>query len=333
VTSKTLPARVFSFDPDEFRAQYAEQGWVHIKGAIDPDFLEYLRDFTEQHLAATKLDRFAIKGKKEQSLFEFPEGKDYLPEMFDVVSTVCGLNRPTMTLSERHIQAYEPNADPDPVAHKDRFPSQVSIGFSVAIPAGSQLVLYPDDHRELNQFNAAAELRRRLQPHEKPETVLPSAREIVLEDEVGDVVMFPGSTTWHLRRNAADTVNLYVKMNDFDCDPLGEDPATAARREHTLQLLSGDRDALGEQRPKLSRRLDYIGRQTVRPDGDETLHYTLYAEEPLGLTQTQLELLRAADGTCSLDKLIADIASGRDADEVRRDALVLIEDGGLDLLS
>jgi len=331
VTTKTLPARVFSFDPEEFRAQYAEKGWVHIKGAIDPDFLDYLRDFTEQHLAATKLDRFAIKGKKEQSLFEFPAGKDYLPEMFDVVSTVCGLSRPTMTLSERHIQAYEPNADPDPVAHKDRFPSQVSIGFSVAIPEGSQLVLYPDDYRELNQFNAAAALRRRLQPHEKPETVLPSAREIVLDDEEGDVVMFPGSTTWHLRRNAASTVNLYVKCNDFDCDPLGEDPATTARREHTLALLEGDRDALGEHKPKLARRLDYIGRQWVRPDGDASLHYALYGEQPLGLTETQLQLLRAADGTRSLDSLIAEV--GGDAIEARRDALVLNEDGGLDLLS
>jgi hypothetical protein len=328
-----MPPRVFSFDPEKVRAEYAEQGWVHIKDAIDPDFFEYLRDYTEQQLAVTKLDRFAIKGKKEQSLFEFPDGTDYLPEMFDIVSTVAGLNRPTMTLSERHIQAYEPNADPNPVAHKDRFPSQVSIGFSVAIPPGSQLVLYPEDFRELNQFNAAAALRRRLQPHEKPETVLPAARELVLDDEEGDVVVFPGSTTWHLRRNAANTVNLYLKMNDFDCDPLGEDPGTAPRRERTLQLLADDPEALGEHRPKLSRRLDYLGRQWVRPDADETLHYALYGEEPFGLTETQLELLRAADGTRSLDTLIEEIAKGGDATEVRRDALVLIQDGGLDLLS
>jgi hypothetical protein len=326
------PPRVFSFDPENIRAEYAEQGWVHIKDAIDPEFFEYLRDFTEQQLAVTKLDRFAIKGKKEQSLFEFPDGKDYLPELFDIVSTVTGLNRPTMTLSERHIQAYEPHADPNPVAHKDRFPSQVSIGFSVAIPQGSQLVLYPEDFRELNPFNAAAALRRRLQPHEKPETVLPAGRELVLNDEEGDVVMFPGSTTWHLRRNAGNTVNLYLKMNDFDCDPLGEDPATTARRERTLQLLADDRGALGEHRPKLTRRLDYIGRQSARPDGEETLHYALYGDEPLGLTDTQLELLRAADGTQSLDSLIVEIANGGDTTEVHRDALVLIQDGGLDLL-
>jgi hypothetical protein len=329
---QAAPQRVFSFDPGQYRAQYAEQGWVHIKNAIDPDFLAYLLDFTQRQLTVTKLDRFAIKGKKEQSLFDFPEGGDYLPEVFDTVATVTGLNRSTMTLSERHIQAYETNADPSPVAHKDRFPSQVSIGFSVVVPPGSQLVLYPKDFRELNQFNAAAALNRRLQPHERPETILPSAGELVLEDEVGDVVMFPGSTTWHLRRNAANTVNLYLKMNDFDCDPLAEDPETAARRERTLQLLANNPAGLGEHRPTLSRRLDYIGRQWVRPHGDPTLHYALYGEEPLGLTEAQLQLLGVADGTRSLDDLIAEIADGRDPAEVRRDALVLIEGGGLDLL-
>jgi len=332
MVSKAPPRRVFSFDPSQYTAQYAAQGWVHIKDGIDPDFLAYLRDFTERQLTATKLDRFAIKGKKEQSLFEFPDGGDYLPELFDVVATVTGLNRPTMTLSERHIQAYDADANPHPVAHKDRFPSQVSIGFSVNIPQGSQLVLYPEDFRELNQFNAAAALNRRLQPHERPEEILPSAAELVLEDDEGDVVMFPGSTTWHLRRNSANTVNLYLKMNDFDCDPLGEDPGTAPRRERTLQLLAGDRETLGERRPIRSRRLDYIGRQWVRPEGDATLHYALYGEDPLGLTELQLELLRAADGTRSLDDLIAETAGGRDAGDARRDALVLVEEGGLDLL-
>ncbi len=124
-----------------------------------------------------------------------------------------------MTLSERHIQAYEANANPEPQAHKDRFPSQVSVGFSVEIPSESRLVLYPYDHRELNPFNAAAALVRSLQPDQLPGVILRDAREVELADRAGDVVMFPGSTTWHLRRQSAGAVNLYVKMNDFDCDP------------------------------------------------------------------------------------------------------------------
>ena len=38
------------------------------------------------------LGSFAIKGKKEQSLFEFPEGMDYTNELFDVVAHVCELD-------------------------------------------------------------------------------------------------------------------------------------------------------------------------------------------------------------------------------------------------
>jgi hypothetical protein len=326
--------RIFAFDPAEYRDQYAEQGWVHIKEGINDEFLAELREFTQQSLLATKLDQFAIKGKKEQSLYEFSDRVDFPDELFDVVASVCALNRETMTLSERHIQAYESNADPEPPAHKDRFPSQVSVGFSIDIPRESRLILYPYDHRELNPFNASAALRQSLQPHELPEVVLKSAREVEIADEPGDVVMFPGSTTWHLRRNAARAVNLYVKFNDFDCDPLGEDPSTPLRRERTLALLStrnGDR--LGECVPLLSRRLDFVSRQYVLREWQETLHAALYGEEPFGLTRAQLDLIRMVDGRRTLKSVIDEVARNeRSADTVEADALRLLERGALDLI-
>src|SRR5205823_2127804 len=128
-------------------------------------------------------------GKKEQSLFEFPEGVDYPRELFDIVAAVCGLNRATMTLSERHIQCYEPDAAPEPPAHKDRFPSQVSVGLSIEIPDESSLVLYPYEHRGVNAFNKAADFSASLQPEERPEVVLKGAREGELKDRPRDVVM------------------------------------------------------------------------------------------------------------------------------------------------
>ena len=45
--------------------------------------------------------------------------------------------------------------------------------------------------------------------------------------------MFYGSEIWHLRRRSAGSVNLYLKFNDFDYDPLGEDPTTIERQERT----------------------------------------------------------------------------------------------------
>ena len=148
-----------------------------------------------------------------------------------------------MTLSERHINGYDSAADPEPAPHKDRYASQISVGLSIDIPAGSQLVIYPYDHLELNPFNTAADLYDSLPAHEKPEVVVRSAREVVIDDRPGDVVVFHGNCTWHLRRNSADSYNLYFKFNDFDCDPLGEDPATPARREATLAALGSAESA------------------------------------------------------------------------------------------
>lgn len=326
--------RIFTFEPDDYKRQYAEQGWIHVKGGMSPEFLEALRSFVASRLSAAKLDSFAIKGKKEQALFEFPAGTDFPAEIFDVVAVVCGLNRHAMTLSERHVQMYEDDADPDPPAHKDRYPSQVSIGFSIEIPRESRLVLYPYDHRELNPFNKAAALRQCLQPSELPEVVLRDAREVELADEAGDVVMFPGSTTWHLRRRSAGAINLYVKVNDFDCDPLGEGPSTPVRRASTLQLLERrSPDELADGVPCVSRRLDYLGRQVTRPGVPETLHAALYGSDPVGMNTVQQALIRGADGGRTLRRLIDELAAsnGHARDLIMRDAVTLLERGILDL--
>lgn len=216
--------QVFDFDPREYADTYRSQEWVHIREGITEEFHRMLLEYAREELGDHMLEDFAIKGKKEQSLFEFPEDVDYPGELFDVVATVCGLNREGMTLSERHIQCYEPNAAPEPQPHKDRFPSQVSVGLSIDIPEDSTLVLYPYDDRGINAFNRAADFTASLQPHELPEVVLKDARPVELKDRARDVVMFAGSTTWHLRRHAARSLNLYLKFNDFGCDPLGEDP-------------------------------------------------------------------------------------------------------------
>lgn len=327
--------RIFDFDMTEARRTYAEQGWVHIAGGMDAEFLAHLRDFVATDMAARKLDRFAIRGKKEQALYSFPPQTNYPDELFDVVAQVCGLNRQTMTLSERHIQAYEDDADPEPQAHKDRYPSQVSVGFSVEIPEGSELVLYPYDHRTVNPFNAAAALIRSLQPHELPETVLPHARPVRIADRPGDVVMFPGSSTWHLRRNSANTVNLYVKLNDFDCDPLGEDPTTPLRREHTLaaleQIRAGGPDG---QVVKLSRRFDFAERKLMRESWGEVLQAALYGEPPFGITEAGLAVLQEAGEPRPLPELIGHVAQmGHGNHEATRSALLLLERGALEVVN
>jgi hypothetical protein len=325
--------KVFAFDPEDYRDEYRSQGWVHIKNGIAPEFFELVREFTRCELLDHRLEGFAIKGKKEQALFEFPQGFDHGRELFDVISVLCGLNRPTLTLSERHIQAYEPSAAPQPAAHKDRFGSQVSVGLSIDIPERSRLVLYPYDHRGLNPFNASAALRNALTPDELPEVALEAAREVELDDEPGDVVAFPGSTTWHLRRDSANSTNLYLKFNDFNCDPLGEDPHTEGLRAATLDLLRNGGGQGQEVIPVVARRFDAVSRTSTRNTWQEVLQARVWGEEPFPLTESQFKVLQSVDGERTLEAVArAASADGLDPQSVETDVRALAERGALDLM-
>src|SRR5207244_11251567 len=98
---------------------------------------------------------------------------------------------------------------------------------------------YPAVHVGVNPFNVSPALRQVLEPDELPEVALKRARAVELDDSGGDVMLFPGSAVWHYRRNASNAVNLYLKVNDFDSDPLAEDPSTAERSAGTLEALAG----------------------------------------------------------------------------------------------
>jgi hypothetical protein len=322
--------RVFAFDPDVYRDEYRENEYVHIKNGVAPEFLEYLQAYARERLVETNLEGYAIKGKKSQSLFEFPEGVEYPTELFDTIAKMCGFDRARMTLSERHIQAYESDAAAEPLAHKDRYASLVSVGLSIDVPSDSCLVLYPYEHRGLNPFNRSAAFPPSLQPDERPDVVARTARAVVLDDEPGDVVAFPGSTTWHLRRNAANAINLYLKFNDFDCDPLGEDPMTEERRKQTLTALAEKNGDLRNLVAVRARRLDLVTRHYTR-NWEEVLEANVYDEEPFGLTQTQYRILQLVDR----DRTVAEVAKelGEDGAAAEGAVRALAEQGALDLLA
>jgi hypothetical protein len=321
--------KVFAFDPKDYADTYSERGWVHIRDGITPEFLAAVDEYTKK-LDEHKLEQHKFRGKKEQALFEFPPEVDF-DELYDAVATVCGFNRPTMTLSERHFQIYDAEANPDPAAHKDRLPSQVSVGLSVAIPEDSTLVLYPEVHREINPFNTSVGLRRSLQPDELPEVILRDAPEVELDDRRGDVVMFPGSTTWHLRRRAANAVNLYLKFNDFGCDPLGEDPYTDRIRAASVEAAKSAGDRAGSLVPILARRFDTVSRTYTRAGWAEVLEARVFGEDPFGVTPQQYAALQAVDGRQTIDDLAARVSNGDDPAAVRAQLVRLIELGALDV--
>jgi len=309
--------QVFAFEPADYRDAFERQGWVHIPGGITPEFLGAVRRFISGSFDDTRIASRSIPGKKEQSLFEFPGSGDYERELFDVICALTGLERATMTLSERHINGYDSQANPDPVPHKDRYASQISVGLSIEIPAASQLVLYPYDHLELNPFNTATELYESLAADEKPEIVMRSARQVVIDDQPGDIVAFHGNKTWHLRRNSANSYNLYLKFNDFDCDPLGEDSKTPLRREATLSAL--ERDDIGSLYPVLSRRLDSVAQVHARHEWMETsVRAKLWGLDEVSLTPSQFRVLQSLTGDRDVDSLSDDalVAAQRDMDAV-----------------
>ena len=283
--------KLFTFDAAEFADTYRTRGWVHVRDGVSPEFLGHLQESCRRHAADEVLHGTGIRGAKDQYLYEPPADVALVAELRDVVCAMCGLDAESFTLAERHIKSYSSDADPAPVAHKDRLASQVSIGVSIEVPEGSHLVLYPDVYREVNHF-LTAELRESLAPDERPDVILDDAPAVEIFDRPGDVVLFPGSAVWHLRRNSADTVNLYLKCNDFDCDPLGEDPSTEQRWRATAQRLaaSSGAGALVGAAPVLSRRLEWVGAHVGR-DGVTRSLAKLWDRPPTLVSDAEMAVL------------------------------------------
>jgi hypothetical protein len=281
---------MFNFNPADYAKQFSKKGYVHIRKGVTDTFFDLLVKQVDAYLDANRLKEWAI-GNKQQSLYEFPDSSDYYDQFMQAVSAVCGLNPKRLTLSERHIKAYEPNANPNPLAHKDRYASQISVGFSVSVPPGSRLVLYPKDELWVNTYNTSARLRASLTEENAPETTLKHAAKVVIEDQPGDVMIFRGNAIWHLRENPANTTNLYLKLNAFNCDPLGEDPHTEAMRARTLAAVQLPDKKLNKMIPMLGRRVDYVHRQMSR-DWKETREVVFWGDRTFPLTRDEFRLLK-----------------------------------------
>jgi hypothetical protein len=136
-------------------------------------------------------------------------------------------------------------------------------------------------------------------------------------------MMFPGSAVWHGRRKAAGAVNLYLKLNDFESDPLGEDPQTPVRRERTLAALENG-TAIGDLVPRAARRLDTIVVQQAR-DGSEYAQADVWGMPKVRLDEADRAFLEALDGTSPVSALAS--RAGASEAAVRR----LAERGVIDL--
>jgi hypothetical protein len=294
--------KLFDFDPAEFASSYAQHGWVHISGRLAAAFLAVLVRQVEEELGRAQLPEFQLGGK-QQALYEFPKDADYLAQLREAVASVTGLAAGDLVLAERHIKAYEADAEADPVAHKDRFASQVSVGFSVRVPEDSRLVIYPRADVGVNPYHSWAELRRELPRERSPERVLEGAEEVVIADHPGDVVMFRGSALWHKRRQPANAIVIYLKLNTFNCDTLAEDPGTPARGERTRSLLRLEDAAFSRCAIELGRRMEHIEQRTSR-DWQERIRVHRADAAPLEIDAMDLALLRGIGTRIGVDRLV-----------------------------
>jgi hypothetical protein len=54
---------------------------------------------------------------------------------------------------------------------------------------------------------------------------------LLLNEELGDMIVFLGSTMFHERIRPRGTAVLYIKLNDENLDPLGEDIYAALNKK------------------------------------------------------------------------------------------------------
>lgn len=326
--------KIFDFDPLELRQSYEEQGWLHIRSGLTPEFLEYALEHVAQAAQAEALAGAAIRGAKTQFVFEFPDGVDLQAEVHHVIATLSGMDPARTVLSERHIKAYDPDADPAPLAHKDRYASQVSVGLTLRVGPDSHVVLWPSDEREVNEHLTAG-LRDSLRPDEVPEVRLTDQNAVMLHDAPGDVLVFPGSSTWHLRRHSASTTLVYLKFNDFGSDPLGEDPTSAARRAATQQVLAGGAEGIGAAVPELSRGFDTVAREQGRGQGRELWSVNTWeggARQNRPIPSAWAGVLSALGDGRTVTELADAGTGGLHGDDVRLAVRGLAERGALDLV-
>jgi hypothetical protein len=285
--------KMFNFNAHSYADAFAEHGYVHIPQGLPEDFHARLVKYVEDSFDQKHLKDFA-RGDKQQAIFEFLEPEHY-DELREIVATICGVDANSLTLSERHIKEYEPGADPYPLAHKDRFGSEFAVGFSIRVPEGSTLVIYPEHDFGVNPFNSTAELRPSFPPHALPDAELKTAPRVEIQDRPRDLQIFRGNAMWHLREHGAGTTVLYLKLNTYNCDTLGEDPRNSEIRQHTLSMLNSTPSTWNASIPVIARRVDYIHRRYNR-DWNEVFGVVLHGQPHATVTEAEFEALRSMDG-------------------------------------
>ena len=211
---------MFNFDLGDHRCELQKQGFAHLKGILSNDFLTYMQGDLHKALndRGQESQGWKVDGKKRQFVFDFPSAR--AANQFRAgMARLTDIPADNFTLAERHLKIYDQHAQPYPAPHKDRSAAQFSIGLPVFLAQQSTVCVFPDLDPGHNEEGSAVFLSAKDQ--DSIEALYASDEAIMLNEKVGDLVIFLGSTLFHERVCAAGTAILYLKINDAGIDPLG----------------------------------------------------------------------------------------------------------------
>lgn len=297
---------IFTFNPEDYQETFARNGFVLVKKGVDPDFLKVaIAQAEQQKRDQNDIGDWRFKGKKRQYLYEFEEW-DLYDSGLKTLANTARLAMDKITLCERHIKVYEPDALPQVPAHKDRVAAQLTVGIPLFIPESSHIVLWPNDHLTINPLNTTALWRSSFDDKDLPENILKDIEPVRVYAEPGDVVLFRGNSIYHERENPANASILYLKLNSMRLDPIGEDPSTVHQQNTSQQILSRSNDEeLLDCMVEVSPRLERISRHYTRLHWKEVIQAYVAGEQEFTLSELELKVFKKVEGKMMVREIIA----------------------------
>ncbi len=137
---------------------------------------------------------------------------------------------------------------------------------------------------------------------------------------------------WHLREHGAGTTVLYLKLNTYNCDTLGEDPHSFEVRQHTLSMVDSSPFNWTASIPVIARRVDYIHRRYNR-DWNELFGVVVYGQPHATITEAEFGALRSMDGQRTVAEISWQMEQSGKGGDVREAIRRLALRGIVDLLA
>lgn len=223
----------FKRDLESYRSQFERDGYILPKDILSGSFMAFLKDFHAKSRPGNvaEIGQWRIGGKKQQFLFEFPSDEVAL-KFRRSIAVFTGTNENQISVSERHLKQYVEDAPEYPASHKDRAASKISIGLPVHLGRDASVCVFSTLDRSPNMTERAVFMTSQDNP--ELSKIYKSADAPLLHEQLGDMIVFLGSTIYHERICPRGTAVLYIKINDEGFDPLGEDIYTAKQHSHEL---------------------------------------------------------------------------------------------------